>query len=56
MSLECFFYPPSSHEIEIIEAHIANANNLSFLDSVLNPPAIFWYMIHYLKNIENDLT
>jgi len=50
-----FFHPPRRHEIEIIEIHIANGNNLSFIDDVKNPTAVFWYLICFLKNIDEDL-
>ena len=50
-----FFARPHRHEIETIQYHLAVANNLSFLENVSNPSAIFWFLIHYLKQMEDGL-
>lgn len=50
-----FFARPHRHEIEMIQYHLAVANNLSFLENVNNPSATFWFLIHYLKQMQDGL-
>lgn len=50
-----FFPPPRRHELEVIEANLSFANNLSFIEFVHNPTAVFWFLINFIKMMEQGL-
>lgn len=53
--IKMFFPPPRRHELEIIEGNLAFANNLSFIEYVQNPTAVFWFLINYLKMTDQGM-
>lgn len=54
-SAQMFFPPPRRHELEVIEANLSFANNLSFIEFVHNPTAVFWFLINFIKMMEQGL-
>ena len=49
------FTPPHRVELEYIEINLSIASNLDFIDTVKNPAAVFWYLISFIKNLDDSL-